>query len=69
MDLCTQLQTVHQRLTDHYWSSVGLGESPDVSCKSILADGGGKCWFLSVFYLLTGKKVFSSTTPGAVKQN
>ena len=54
LDLCTQLKTVHKRLTDNYWSSVGLGEPPDASCKSILSEGGGKCWFSSVFYLLTG---------------
>ena len=34
----------------------GLGEPPVASCKAILAQGGGKCWASSVFYLLTGKK-------------
>ena len=67
--LSTQLKTVHKRLTDNYWGSVGLGEPPDARCKSILAEAGGKCWFSRVCYLLTGKKVVSGNTLGTVKPN
>ena len=69
MYLGTQMKTVHKRLLDNYWSSVGLGEPPGASCKSIISEGGGKCWISSVFYLLTEKNVVSTNTPRAIQLN
>ena len=55
---CEKLGLKFQSIKDNYFGSrtFGLGEPAEVSCKAVLAQGGGKCWASSVFYLLTGKK-------------
>ena len=46
------------KIPDNYLGSkfIGLGEPPVKSCKSVLAAGGGECWFATIFYLFVGKK-------------
>ena len=58
---CEKIGLVWQKLTDEPENGavIGLGEPPMATCKSILAQGGGKRWASSVYYLLTGKKVVS----------
>ena len=57
-EYCTRLSLVHVRVPDNCGDEglVGLGEPEVMSCASNLAEGGGKCWFSALFYLLVGKK-------------
>ena len=41
---------------------IGLGEPPMATCKAVLAQGGGKCWVSSLFFLLTGRKSGKTTS-------
>ena len=56
--LCSKLGLTHVRVPDDYSGSqiVGLGEPPEMGCKSELALGSGLCWFSTIYYLLVGKK-------------
>ena len=55
--ICSMLKLVHVAVPDDYCGCLlGLGQPVDKGCVSNLAEGGGKCWFSSIFYLLVGKK-------------
>ena len=56
--LCDKLGLVRERMMYDYTGSriVGLGESAKMGCKSMLALGGGLCWFSTIHYLLVGQK-------------
>ena len=58
LSVCEQFRFTSSRVPDNCEGAklVGLGEPETATCKSIRADGGGQCWFATVFYLLTGKK-------------
>ena len=57
-DACKRFALTWEKLQDgpEGGGLVGLGEPPVASCKSVFAQGGGKCWASSIFFLLTGKK-------------
>ena len=57
--LCKKLGLTHVKVPDDYVGerTVGLGEPSQMSCKAILASGGGECWFSSIYYLLVGRKI------------
>ena len=59
--LCSELGLTHVRVPDDYTGSqiVGLGEPPEMGCKSELALGSGLCWFSTIYNLLVGKKAVS----------
>ena len=57
-ELCLQLQLQDygNRTNRKCGGIVGLGQPAATTCQSKLAEGGGKCWFSSEFYLLNGRK-------------
>ena len=57
-ETCLKFGLKFHQVKDEYrgLGVLSLGEPKEMSCKSILAEGGGKCWVSSVFYLLTGRK-------------
>ena len=59
--LCSKLGLTHVRVPDDYTGSqiVGLGEPPEVGCKSELALGSRLSWFSTIYYLLVGKTAAS----------
>ena len=56
--VCEKLSIKFTTIRDDYSGLrlVGLGEPEEATCRAILAQGGGKCWVSSIFFLLTGKK-------------
>ena len=56
--LCASLGLKFVKIADdcHGNNSVGLGEPELAGCRSIFAEGAGKCWVSSLFFLLTGKR-------------
>ena len=57
-NLCKKLDLQFHAVKDDYSGSaaVWLAEPEEAGCRAILAEGGGKFWVSSVFFLLTGKK-------------
>ena len=56
-NLCQQLDLKHEKVPDRYENALlGIGAPDEISCSSRLAEGGGLCWFSTVYYLLVGKK-------------
>ena len=54
-----QLQLVDATVPDIYGANgrlPGLGIPALIKCVSKLAEGGGKCWFSAIYFLLVGKK-------------
>ena len=56
--ICNQLGIQFKQMADNYIGGkvYGLGQPKAATCRSNLAEGGGSCWFSSLFYLLTGRK-------------
>ena len=56
--ICEQVGLKHRRVADEYKGErlVGLGHPSDISCKSVLGQGGGECWFSAIYFLLVGQK-------------
>ena len=59
--LCKKLGLTHVRVPNDCTGSkiVGLGEPPEMGCKSEMALGSGLCWFSTIYYLLVGRKAVS----------
>ena len=58
MHICQQVGIEHIKIPDKYQGvkKLGLGRPSNIDCKSVLAQGGGACWFSSLFYPLVGQK-------------
>ena len=56
--LCVRLGRTHLKVPDNYLGDgfLGLGAPERKDSVSRLAEGGGKCWFSSIYFLLVGKK-------------
>ena len=57
-EICNQLGIQFKQMVDNYIGGkvYGLGQPKAATCRSNLAEGGGACWFSSLFDLLTGQK-------------
>ena len=55
--LFQQLGLKNARLPDWYEEALlGTGDPEKISCSSRVAEGGGLCWFSTVYYLSVGIK-------------
>ena len=56
--ICNQLGIQFKQMADNYFGGkvYGLGQPKAATCRSSLAEGGGACWFSSLFCLLTGRQ-------------
>ena len=57
-ELRNQLGIQFKQMADNYNGGKvhGLGQPKAATCRSNLVEGGGACWFSSLYYLLTGRK-------------